>query len=506
MPRTRPTRPLPICAAILSVCLSACAPVGPQTSVQTAPQTGAPSERVAIARDPSSQAKGDELHPEVVKRFGGAYENPRLSGYVDGIGRRIVDVTTQPDERWTFTVLDTPLVNAFALPGGYIYVTRGLVALAEDEAELAGVVAHEIAHVTAQHSARREQRTQVAGAGLLLGSLGLAAIGLEPPVVGSLLQNALGGTLASYSREDEREADRVGIGYLAAAGYDPMAQADFLEALARDARLEAELAGQTYDPEATGFFATHPATAGRGREARAVAVATGAVGGERGREPHLRAIDGMAWGPSAAQGFVRDGVFLHPVLDFRFDVPRGWAIANQPDAVVMAARDGTRAIFDGDGARGRDPARYISEVWAPAINQAVTSGEVSRIEQLEIGGARAARALMPIQLGDTTFTGLLVAIERGAQVYRFLGLIPRNGRSASTLTAMSESFRRLGAEERRDARQRRIEIVRVGAGQSEADLAARMAVEDGALDRFRVLNDRKPGDSLIAGAEVKLVR
>ncbi|MEL6482294.1 MAG: M48 family metalloprotease [Pseudomonadota bacterium] len=507
MPRTIPARHNLFMGFALAALLGACAPAGPPPVSQqpgaTAPQAG---ERIVLARDPASQAKGDELHPEVLKRFGGVYDNPRVSAHVEAIGRRLVAVTPQPAEKWTFTVLDTPDINAFALPGGYIYVTRGLVALSEDEAALAGVVAHEIAHVTARHSARREQRTQVAGAGLLLGSLGLAALGLEPPVVGSLLQTALGGALASYSRDDEREADQVGIAYLAAAGYDPTAQADFLDVMARSARLDAQVAGRRYDPEATGFFATHPATAGRSREARATAAATGVTDGERGVAAHLAAIEGMAWGPSAAQGFVKDGAFVHPVLDFRFDVPEGWALANQPDAVVLAARDGTRAIFDGDNARGLSPEDYISRIWGPAIKQAVTAGDVSQLERREIGGAPAARALMPIRLGDTSYTGLLVAIARGDQVYRFIGLVPRGRRSARTVAAMTDSFRRLTPAEKQEARQRRIAVEAVRGGQDEAAFAARMNVEDAPLERFRVINDREPGDPLNAGARVKLVR
>ncbi|MEL6766007.1 MAG: M48 family metalloprotease [Pseudomonadota bacterium] len=487
--------------------LTACAPANsPPVSQQAGAAPSSTGERIVLARDPAAQAKGDELHPEVIKRYGGVYDNPRVSAHVEGIGRRLVAVTPQPNEKWTFTVLDTPIINAFALPGGYIYVTRGLVALSEDEAALAGVVAHEIAHVTLRHSAQREQRTQVASAGLLLGSLGLAALGLEPPVVGSLLQTALGGTLASYSRDDEREADQVGIVYLAAAGYDPSAQADFLDVMARSARLDAQVAGRPYDPEATGFFATHPATAGRTREARATAAATGISGGERGAAAHLTAIDGMAWGPSAAQGFVTDGAFTHPVLDFRFDVPEGWALANQPDAVVLAARDGSRAIFDGDNARGRSPENYIAQIWGPAINKAVTSGELSRLERREIGGAPAARALMPIRLGDKTFTGLLVAIARGDRVYRFIGLVPRGGRSASTIAAMTDSFRRLTPAEKQAARQRRIAVEAVRGGQDEAALAARMNVEDAPLELFRVINDREAGDPLAAGTRVKVIR
>ncbi|MEM7526233.1 MAG: M48 family metalloprotease [Pseudomonadota bacterium] len=487
------------CVALLAVLLTACA--APPPPVPTADGTS-----VAVARDDASQERGDKLHPQVLARFGGAYDDARVARYVDGIGRRLIKVTPEAAEPWTFTVLDTPSVNAFAIPGGYVYVTRGLVALAEDEAELAGVVAHEIAHVTARHGARRQTRNRAAGAGILLGTLGLAVLGIEPPVVSDILQTALGGTLASYSREDEREADRIGIAYLAASGYDPEAQADFLEALTRNAKLDAEIAGQAYDPEATGFFATHPATAGRSREARETARATGVADGERGRDRHLAAIDGLAWGPSAAQGFVREGSFLHPVLDFAFDIPEGWAVSNRPEAVLLASRDRTRVIFDSARATATDPRAYLTEVWAPTVASAVETGSLQRVERLRIGGAPAARGLMPVQLGDDTFVAVLVAIRRDDRYFRFTGLVPRGAASAGIVVEVTESFRALSPTERRAATQRRIAVVRVAGGDTERSLAQRMAVDESALDRFRVLNDLGPNTALQAGGRVKLIQ
>ncbi|MEM6679994.1 MAG: M48 family metalloprotease [Pseudomonadota bacterium] len=495
----------------LGLALSACAPAsntGPSAGALSGGGTGpvAPPSQAIQVREVSAQRKGDAYHPQVVERFGGVYDEGRVDDYVRRIGQRLVAVSAEPGERWTFTVLDSPVVNAFAVPGGYIYVTRGLVALANDEAELAGVIGHEIAHVTARHGAQRETRQTAAGIGVLLGTVGLAALGIEPPVVSDILGAAVGGTLASYSREDEREADRIGIRLLADAGYDPQAQADFLASLARNAALDAELAGGRYDPEVTGFFATHPATAGRTREARAVAAATGVAAGERARERHLTAIDGMAWGPSAAQGFVRDGAFLHPDLDFRFSVPQNWAVINRPSAVLLGNQEGDRVIFDAVKDAPQNPEAFLRERWAPTIARSMRTGPLRQVASFRIDGQPAARGVMPVEINDRPYIALLIAIRRPDRTYRFTGLMPQGGGGVGRVASVAESFARLSLAERQSARQRQVVLRRVQSGDTVSSLAGAMDVERGPAERFEVLNGLNNGALPPAGTLVKLVR
>ncbi|MEM9737386.1 MAG: M48 family metalloprotease, partial [Pseudomonadota bacterium] len=311
--------------ALITACalaLAGCQTTGTSGSAGVAPQT-------VTVRTASEQRIGDENHPKIVSQYGGVYENQRLTSYVNRIGRDLAAVSEQPNAKWTFTVLDTPTVNAFALPGGYIYVTRGLVALAEDEAELAGEIGHEIGHVTAGHSALRQERGTMAGVGLLLGAVGLGILGVDGTAAQSILQMgqaAAGGILANYSRGDELDADNLGIRYLARAGYDPYAQADFLESMGDAAALDARIAGRGYNPNSVDFFASHPANAPRTRQAIQVAQRNGLnvpQGANRNQAEFFRVIDGITWGDSPEQGFVRGNTFSHPKLRFTYSVSPG---------------------------------------------------------------------------------------------------------------------------------------------------------------------------------------
>lgn len=485
----------------------ATAPQAAPTGGRAAPAPGLAPRPAVTRRAAREQAEGDRAHPQIVKQLGGVYDNPVVAAHVEEIGRRLVAVSEQPAERWTFTVLDSADVNAFAIPGGYVYVTRGLVALADDEASLAGVIGHEIAHVTAGHGADRRQRQGIASVGLLLGSVGLAAVGIDPAGLGGLLQTAAGGFLASYSREDEREADQFGIRYLAAAGYDPYAQADFLNSLAENAQLEAAIEGRRYDPNQTSFFATHPATGGRVREARAFAAALPqAGGGERGHARHLAAIDGMAWGPAVEQGVVRRGRFVHPDLDLAFDVPRGYRVSNQPTRVVMAGRDGSGLIFDGGKAETDDPLQHLTQRWAPGLQRSGSVGQLSQVRTTRLNGLPAAQALAPARIQGRPYTLLLAVIAKDGRLFRFTGLLPRGSRALPVLERTVESFRALDPRERQALSQQRIDVVRVRPGDSEQSLAAQMRVEERPLEFFRVLNSGVTRTPLRAGDTVKLVR
>ncbi|MEL6197533.1 MAG: M48 family metalloprotease [Pseudomonadota bacterium] len=471
------------------------------------PSQGGAARPTTIPRDPRSQAEGDRAHPQILAQLGGAYDNPRVADHVERIGRRLVAVSEQPSARWTFTVLDNPDINAFAIPGGYVYVTRGLVGLANDEASLAGVIGHEIGHVTAAHGASRQQRQGLASLGVLLGTVGLAAVGIDPVGIGDLLSTAAGGALASYSREDEREADQLGIRYLALAGYDPLAQAEFLDVMGRNAQLEAAIEGRRYDPNQTSFFATHPATGGRVREARAFAQQFPLAGqGERQRGRHLAAIDGIAWGPSAEQGFVEGGRFVHPELGFSFAVPDGYRLRNSPSNITLAGRDGSGIVFDGGRASAPDPASYLARTWAAELQRSGQIGQLSTVRSGAPNGLPLAQATAPARINDQSYTLLLTVIRYEGRFFRFAGFLPAGSRAGPVLDRTAQSFRALSAAERRTLSQRRLDIVRVQPGASEASIAAQMRVEQRPAELFRVLNDRPGGAGLSAGESVKIVR
>lgn len=238
------------------------------------------------------QQLGAQEHPKIVEAYGGRYDDGDIQRYVQDVAYRLRAVSDSPDMPLTVTVLDSPVINAMALPGGFVYVTRGLLALANSEAELAGVLAHEIGHVLERHSAERIQRSTLAG-------LGAAALGgvTGSDQIGSLA-NTLGGLyVLRYSRNQEYEADRVGVRLLAKAGYDPMAEADFLRSLDAWSALEQAASGGRGGPPE--FLSSHPNTADRVEEAIREARSQGVTvrGAERNAAGYLQRIDGLAWGP-----------------------------------------------------------------------------------------------------------------------------------------------------------------------------------------------------------------
>lgn len=460
----------------------------------TNPATGA--RQITPIMSPADEARaGAELHPKILKAFGGAYGDEKLGAYVAGVTSRIVRATNRPDEPYRVTVLDTPAINAFALPGGYVYVTRGLIALANDEAELASVIGHEIGHVAARHSAQRH--TAAVGTSILGAVLGA--------VVGSqALNQAFGlggqGFLANYSRDQEYEADMLGIRYLAGAGYDPYSAADFLESMGANEALEAKLRGVQRDGTQTNWLASHPATPARVEAALAHARETGIRpgGGARGRDTFLSAINGMLYGDNPSQGIVRDRLFIHPELRFAFEAPPGFVIVNGATAVTMQGPERSIAKFDmGKKAPGDEIGSYLSGTWAAGVR-------IGAVERFTINGMKAAAA--PTRIGD--YDARLVTIEFSPdQVGRFiLGTLPQSG--AKYMPALQEtvrSFRRISAAEAKAVKPLRLRLLTARSGDSITSLSQRMIHSEHKADRFRVLNGLASGEQVVAGRRYKII-
>ncbi|MEL6217187.1 MAG: M48 family metalloprotease [Pseudomonadota bacterium] len=485
---------------LVVLALAACA--GSTGSPEVAPETLA-------ERAPGDAKIGADAHPKVLERYGGVYDNPELTAYVNKIGRRIAVVSEQPTADWTFTVLDTPTVNAFALPGGYVYITRGLVVLAKDEAELAGVIGHEIGHVTAGHGGLRRDRSTAASVGLLLGGLGLAVLGVDPSLAMQVGQVAAGGALASYSRSDELAADNLGVRYLARAGYDPYAQADFMERLGASSGLDAKIQGASYNPNRVDFFASHPASAERTRQAVAVADAAApieAVGADRGRDRFLAVLDGVTWGDSPEQGLVDGQTFTHPVLRFTYEVPDGFRIRNTSGAVLAAGPQNSRMILDTGDDPGGDLTAYIARRWAPALAKDARTGSLQGPQPVDVGDLDAAEAVLPIELKGAVYNALLYAVRHNGRIYRITALVQRGSGLLGEVRQAARSFNALTAAEAAQIEPKRVRVVRVRPGDTVETLAARMRDETLPEERFRLLNDLDPTEQVSPGDRVKLVR
>lgn len=440
---------------------------------------------------------GAEEHPKIIKEFGGVYDDPRVAGYAASIGGRLAQVTEQPETSYTFTVLDNPIVNAFALPGGYVYITRGLMALAENEAELAGVLGHEIGHVVARHSSQRRSTAILAqiGAGLLGAATGSSAIG-------NLAATGAGAYLRSFSRDQELEADRLGVRYLSRAGYDPGAMSSFLAKMRANSRLDARIAGR--DPDSVDefdFMASHPRTQQRVQQALQLAGAS-AGRGTIGRDQYLQRIDAMIYGDSPEQGYARGSEFLHPVRQLAFRVPDGFHLRNMPDKVAAVSERNVLILFDQEADRVTvPPDRYIAEDWA-------RGRDLTNLQTGTLNGLDAATAHTTIDASSERLLARVAAIHfGGGRVYRFLAVAP-GGASAPLDSAFRQtvsSFRRLTPAEAAALRPWRIRIVPVQPGDTIQGLARRMPFKNFGTERFEVLNGLGGGRTLVAGTRVKLV-
>ncbi|MGD1876658.1 MAG: M48 family metalloprotease [Kiloniellaceae bacterium] len=474
----------PLLAVVLVLpLLAACA---------TAPGTGRTIFTGGLSEEGEAEL-GREEHPKVLAEYGGAYAYPELNRYVTSIGNFLAQTSERPDLTFTFTILDTPIVNAFALPGGYVYITRGLLALAENEAEVAGVLGHEIGHVTARHTAERYGQTMAANiAGAGLGVL----LGGEAAQAGGALSGLL---LTSYSRDQEFEADMLGGRYLSRAGYDTKAMAGFLSQLQAHSRLEAELAGQPEKADSFNIMQTHPRTADRIERALEQAGATPVADPLVAQNVYFDKIDGMIYGDRADEGYIRGRTFAHPKLKFAFEVPPGFRLYNQSAAVVARDGDGKAAIqFD----RAPRPyagsmSDYLTKVWGAKVH-------LKGVEAITVNGLPAATA--SVSGNGKDYRLLAVRFDADA-IYRFIFLSASDRTAALNLPFLETtySFRKLSDAEAAALKPRRVEIYQVKAGDSPAKIAARLPFAEENLKRFLVLNGFTETTTLQAGQRVKIV-
>jgi len=475
-------------ALVLAACTASPPSVGPQAS---APAPAKPPETAdmspAVLRE----------HQRILTAYGGVYNDPKLQSMIEQTVERLVAASERPDLHYKVTMLNSQSINAFALPTGQLYVTRGLVALANDESELASVLAHEMGHVVARHAAiREEQAKQAALVGRVVSDV------ISDPEVGALALAKSKLALASFSREQEFEADAIGIGIASRAGYDPYGAVRFLTSMEHNSQLKPQPAANVIDPRAPDFLSSHPATPERISNAIANArqyggpTATGVVFG-RDKDAYLTGISGIVFGEDPSEGFVRGRRFLHPRLGFTFTAPEGFALDNTAQAVLGVKHGGGQAVR-------LDVVRVPSE---QTLAGYLTSGWIENIdagtvEDITINGFPGATAAAKGDQWDFR----LYAIRFGSDVYRFIFATQhRTAETDPVFRASVGTFRRMSLAEIEDAKPLRLQVVTVGPGDTVERLAARMAVADHQVERFRVLNGLEPGDRLKSGSEVKIV-
>lgn len=469
----------------------------------TNPATGQQSF-TGFMSEADEQRVGAEEHPKVTRQFGGAFDDDEIGAYVAQLGGQLVRVSETPNAQFTFTVLDSDVVNAFALPGGYIYISRGLIALAENEAELVSVIGHEIGHVTARHTAQRYSQAVATNVGLsILGVIG--AVAGVPGEANQLLSVGATAVLQGYSREQELESDMLGVRYMTRLGYDPDASRTFFEKMAGNDRLRAKMTGGPTGEEAYNFASSHPRTSDRIQQAIKLASEVTVAQPILNRDRFLDRIDGMIFGDSPEQGIRRGRTFSHGPLEITFTVPPGYVLQNQPNAVIAVHPDGARIIFDmanAERARGTSNLRtYLTGIWGDNLN-------LEGVERITINGMEAwtGRTRGRTRAGEREIR--LVAVRGGSdEIFRFAFITPPEMLSGiqEELQRATYSFRRLSAAEIADLKPLRIRTRSVNASQSVASVEQDMEIEQFPAEWFSLINQTALGDGFQNGERVKLI-
>lgn len=467
-----------------------------QSPVTSPINPGGPVQSIS----PSDKAEGAKAHPQLVREFGGAVTGPQ-AGYVEGVGKTIAVQSGLGNARSDFTVtlLNSPVNNAFAVPGGYVYVTRQLVALMNNEAELAGVLGHEVGHVAARHAAKRESaatRNTILGVlgtvltGALLGNSALGQIGQKIFSTGSQLLTL------KYSRGQETEADALGVSYLRRAGYDPRAMASVLRSLANQNALDAQILG-TPD-RLPAWASTHPDPASR--VSAALALAGTNPRGMTNRDLFLSRVNGLTYGDDPAQGIVDGRNFTHPVMGFAFQAPAGFSLLNGTRSVAINGQSGKGQFAS--AAYNGDLAAHIRTVFAGLSSQQQVVPD--SIQTTSVGGIPAAFGTLRSSSDGNPVDIVVFAYAWSGQQTLYFTTISQAGQ-AGEFDSMFSSLRRITPAEARGVRIRKLAVVSVKRGDTRASLAARMAYNDRQLDRFLVLNGLTTDSQLVPGSKVKLI-
>ncbi|MEJ2110255.1 MAG: M48 family metalloprotease, partial [Acidobacteriota bacterium] len=394
------------------------------------PVTG--ERQLALISTAQEIEMGRQSHPEILAEYG-RVQNQELQNYFNGVGQKIAKISHRPDLPWTFTVVDSPVVNAFAVPGGFIYLTRGILAYMNNEAEMAGVLGHEIGHVTARHSVTQMSQQQLLGLGMGLGSVFSETFSK----FGGLAETGAGILLLKYSRDHERQSDRIGLRYMAQAGYDPAQMSRFFEVF--------QGLREEKDAPLPNWLSSHPAPPERiqntASEAREIRNETPGKTFNVRTDAFLSHIENLVYGKNPREGFADKNRFYHPDLRFRMEFPDGWTVQNAKSFVAFLQPEGKAAIelriVPPDKASTPEGAG-VAIAQQSGITQYSGSG-------LSIHGNRSYLGRYRLQSDSGTIDILAGFIDYGGNLYQIAGMAPVSTYPtyADPLESVIRSFRKL---------------------------------------------------------------
>ncbi len=449
-------------------------------------------------------AMGRQENPKVLKEYG-RYDDAKLQAYVTEIGDRLAANSQRNNLVYHFTVLDSTEVNAFALPGGYVYITRGLLAYLNSEAEVAAVLGHEIGHVNARHGVRQYSAAAAANLGIGLGSIFVPE--LRNQGAQDLLNTLNTALLRGYGRDHELEADRLGAEYLARTGYDPQAMIQVIKILKNQEEFEVALAKEeNREPHIYhGVFATHPDNDQRLHEVvgEANRLQGMAVTRDSAHDQYLGEIDGLNFGPSAHEGVLRGRDFYHRDLGIALQFPAEWRVDNQPDRLLALAPQQAAILQITVEDRGKKTTA------AEFLRQHFRTDQLGHSQALEVHGAPAYGAIIPLNTSLGRRDARVVALLRERQVYLFIGVAKAEAAEAQYDDAFLETVRSLHPltdAERSLAEPLELHVVKAGADTRFEALAAHSRLPNHAEQQLRLLNDYYPEGEPKAGEAIKVVR
>ncbi len=467
--------------AVFASILSACA---------TNPVSG--RQDIVLMSEAQEIQLGKQSHEQILKQYG-KLDNPELQAMVDRVGQRLAAQSHRSQLDFTFTVLDSPDVNAFALPGGYVYITRGIMAYLNSEEELAGVLGHEIGHVTARHGVKQQTAQTASG---LVGILAVIATGNR-----SVAQttNVIGSALVSgYGRKHELEADRLGAEYLAKINYDPESMLDVIGVLKNQelfAKEQARANGE--DASAVGYhgvFSSHPDNDRRLQEVIRAAKKYQTSGSQSPDPAHyLRMTDGMVFGDSEAQGIIKKNKFYHKDLDLYLRYPENWKLINQPDRLVAVSADKKQIIqFVLGDPKATDPQQLLNKTF-PKLRSGRFRGRNTYSGIAELGSPWGKRE------------GYVAAVRHNGKVYMLMG-VGQNRAPDNQFFDTVASLRSLKSSERNLARSKKLKLIRAKRGDTFTRLAKSSNLDQFQEARLRLLNGLYPDGEPVPGQLIKIVK
>jgi len=453
------------------------------------PVTG--KKELSLISESQEITLGKQTDVEVRQQYG-AYADPELSAYVQSIGQALVPHTHRPQLAYRFAVLDTPVVNAFAVPGGYIYVTRGILALMGSEAELAVVLGHELGHVNARHSVRRMSEMMLVQVGLAVGSAlsetfaevaGLAGVGVQ------LL-------FLKYSRDDERQADALGVQYARKGVYNPGEMVAFFSSLGK----LGDLSGGQALP---GFLSTHPLTSERIEKVRQMLTPSDQTLEVKER-PYLRRIDGLVYGDDPRQGYVEGGRFYHPDMGFSFAIPNGWKVVNTPTQVMLSSADEKAALV----LQAEETTEDLSAYTRKKAGQIQGSQFVAE-DYLSVPGLASVHQIYRVDQQQGGAISLrLSAIRKGNQVYAFSAVAGSSDfpRFNPEFKRSAQSFAQLRDPAYLSRRPREVRLIEANGRQTLQEIFSSAGVVKDLWTSVAILNGMDLGTKPPQGQLIKVVR